>query len=293
MDIEFHEIANVFPLMAGRDFEELAKDISRFGLRHPITIFENKILDGRNRYRACLTVVVDPTFVQFEGDWDEAIQFVKSENLARRHLTPSQLGMCGARLANLRHGGDRMSKVPRGTLLEPSITLDEAAEMLGTSRGSVARGKRVLSRGTPELVRAVDQGEVTVTTAASLANLPPDQQVQAVVGGPGAVRAVLKDHRDGLIHDEVTSLVEEVMADAPEQRVVRSGLASAKDQRHALDNAISALRGLALGLSQISSIHPDITAQEARTWASQYNQATRLISPVFSLLKKRIDGPQV
>ena len=44
---EFHEIADLFPLMEGKGYEELKADIAEHGVREPITLWEDKILDGR------------------------------------------------------------------------------------------------------------------------------------------------------------------------------------------------------------------------------------------------------
>lgn len=57
---EFHPLANVFPLMEGVDFDELVESIKASGQLEPIIMFEGKILDGRNRARACKSAGVTP-----------------------------------------------------------------------------------------------------------------------------------------------------------------------------------------------------------------------------------------
>jgi ParB-like chromosome segregation protein Spo0J len=87
----FHELATVFPLLEGGEYTALIDDIRTHGLLEPITLFEGKILDGRNRYRACLAAGVEPRFREILfGDYAEAAACVISANIHRRHLTAEQ-----------------------------------------------------------------------------------------------------------------------------------------------------------------------------------------------------------
>ena len=74
--------------MQGAEFDELVADIKKNGLVEPIVLLEDKILDGRNRYRACIAARVDPTFRPFTGD--DPAAYVTSANVRRRHLTAEQ-----------------------------------------------------------------------------------------------------------------------------------------------------------------------------------------------------------
>ena len=84
----FHPIANIFPLLQGEEFDALVDDIARNGLAQPIIKYQGQILDGRNRYRACLKSRVTPIFAEFTGD--DPVTFVISANLHRRHLTQAE-----------------------------------------------------------------------------------------------------------------------------------------------------------------------------------------------------------
>ena len=97
--MKFHEIADLFPLIDGDEFQLLCDDIKKEGLNHPVMLLDDKILDGRNRYRACIEVGIEPRYEKFEGE--DPLAFVLSENLRRRHLTPSQRAALAAEVANM------------------------------------------------------------------------------------------------------------------------------------------------------------------------------------------------
>ena len=100
--VDFHPLANIFPLIEGKEYAELVEDIRQHGLHEPIVLFEDAILDGRNRYRACLDAGETPEFLEYDGD--DPIGYVISLNLRRRHLNESQRSMVAAKLATLRVG---------------------------------------------------------------------------------------------------------------------------------------------------------------------------------------------
>jgi hypothetical protein len=100
--LTFHPLADVLPLIEGAEFGRLVADIAEHGLLNPITVHDGKILDGRNRQRACHAAGVEPRYVEFDGK--DPAAFVLSQNLARRHLGPSERAMVAARMANLRWG---------------------------------------------------------------------------------------------------------------------------------------------------------------------------------------------
>src|SRR5262245_49618252 len=92
-ELQFHPLADLFPLMEGEEFKELVGDIEAHGQREPIVVHEGMILDGRNRYRACREIGLTPWTTSFEivaSTNDSAEAYAISANIRRRHLTAVQ-----------------------------------------------------------------------------------------------------------------------------------------------------------------------------------------------------------
>ncbi len=60
--MEFHDVCSVFPMMSDEEYQSLLDDIRANGLREPIWTYQGKIIDGRNRYRACMELGIDPQY---------------------------------------------------------------------------------------------------------------------------------------------------------------------------------------------------------------------------------------
>ena len=190
--MEFHEYAGIFPLLEGREFSELCADIKANGQREPIWIYEGKVLDGRNRFRACEAVGVVPRTAAYTGD--DALAFVISLNLHRRHMTESQRGMAAARIANLTKS-DAANMGHGATANLQSHTRAGAADMLSVSERTVNTARKVITEGAPELVRAVESGRVSVSAAADVATLPKEEQTVIVAKGEKEILEAAKQIR--------------------------------------------------------------------------------------------------
>jgi N6-adenosine-specific RNA methylase IME4 len=98
---------------------------------------------------------------------------VLSLNLHRRHLDESQRAMVAARLANLKDG-------QRTASIEAAASQGRVAKLLNVSRSGVQRAREVIDKGAPELIQAVDRGDIAVSVAAGLATASEAIQRQAV-----------------------------------------------------------------------------------------------------------------
>src|SRR5215470_15601091 len=93
-ELEYHPYADVFPLTEGKEFDDLVNDIKKQGLISPIVLYQGKILDGRNRYRAMLQLGFPRKRIlkhcTERGDIENALNFVIGAIIRRRHLTTEQ-----------------------------------------------------------------------------------------------------------------------------------------------------------------------------------------------------------
>jgi hypothetical protein len=189
--LQFHPLANIFPMMTDEEVNDLGDDMLKHSQREPIWVHEGKVIDGRNRYSACVLKGIEPRIVEYPGI--DPLGFVISMNLKRRHLDASQRAMVLAGIANLPKG----SHPPIGG---SSATQVAAAKIMNVSVRSGQRARYVKAHGDPGLIRAVEQGEVKVSAAEAFAkDVPLQDQARLIVesGSPlSAVKAAVKAKAD-------------------------------------------------------------------------------------------------
>lgn len=165
--------------MEGKPFTELVEDIKRHGLQSPISILpDGRLIDGRNRLRACKEAGVKTAFVEVNPE--DPVAFAVSANKHRRHLTSSQLAALA--VTSMREerekakerkaeGGRRSGATRRGE--DPKQVTDvhaegEAREVVAKRFGTNACYVQVaerLSEEAPDLLEQVKSGEKHIVQA--------------------------------------------------------------------------------------------------------------------------------
>ena len=140
----YHEICKWCPYKPDT-VVDIAKDMAENGYRHdrPIVVYEGQILDGRHRYEAALKTGTEFSVVEFEGSWMDAVKYVASENINRRHMSVAEKEYFYVEMANAvgvqSRGGDRgnqyQSGNPKSFGMAPSAK--EHADSLGVTRRTV------------------------------------------------------------------------------------------------------------------------------------------------------------
>jgi len=68
--MQIHKLCAELPEIEGEPFEQLKNDIQAKGLLHPIWVYEEKIIDGKNRYRALQELKIKPTYENGKNNRD-------------------------------------------------------------------------------------------------------------------------------------------------------------------------------------------------------------------------------
>lgn len=192
-EFEVHPLASIFPSMSDDQFADLVADIEQNGLIEKITLYQGKIIDGIHRYKALRKL--DRTIQWSDYTGDDPVRFVVSKNLRRRHLNESQRAMIAASICNLKEGtpiGSRGNSETR-SIDRVSISETQAGKMMKVGQATVTRAKKVRRKGAPEVIAAVENGELSVNAAAKIVDEPDKekqkQKVKAKKAAPRKAKA--------------------------------------------------------------------------------------------------------
>jgi ParB-like chromosome segregation protein Spo0J len=197
-ELGVHPTAEILPLMSDLEFEGLVASIAAHGQREPVVIDQDRIVDGRNRYRACRRLGIPVKIRRWDG-LGSLVAFIMDRNRERRHLSESQRALLAVRLkqafeeearVNMSRGGQGLAELPN------LRSRDQAAEVVKVSSRLVGSAAKVAKQGAPELVAAVGRDEVAVSAAADVVALDHDEQAALVARGPAAVRKKAKELRE-------------------------------------------------------------------------------------------------
>lgn len=224
--MEFHELSDLMPFRE-EQVDAIEMRMRKIGWKSGsvITTFEGKILDGRHRYKAAERVGIEPVYVEYVGEADlkTVANFVVLENCESRHLSLDEKYqlLCNMRKKDYwpkRHPGKNQSNTTT------RVASPEIAKILGVHTATVNRWdnvgrkdyvtinerNKVRETATPEVVDAMERGDITTKDAVALAELPLDEQVNALKS-PKSVRANTSGNDEWYTPAQYIELAREVM----------------------------------------------------------------------------------
>src|SRR6476469_423150 len=182
--LHMHPFAALFPLLDDAALTALADDIKQNGQLEPITLDAEgtTLIDGRNRYRACEMVKVDPVYQRLGKHFAEVdlIRYIISKNLNRRHLDVGQRAMIGLEAAEALEreakqrqregGGDRKSATAKsvppksGGANRSGEVAHQVAALMKIGHSAVSQAKKVKDTS-PRLAQDVRAGTLSLNDA--------------------------------------------------------------------------------------------------------------------------------
>ncbi|MGP8064523.1 MAG: ParB N-terminal domain-containing protein [Acidimicrobiales bacterium] len=172
-----HPLAALIPQMSDDEYAALQNDIEERGLIEPLLTYEDRILDGRHRYRACKALDIEPKTKVYRGD--DPVGHVIALNVKRRHLSASQLAFVGsdAEAAFARQAKQRMSEAgkssapgkpaSKGVATSPPVTgkaREQAAKVTGASPRYISDAKAI-EAAAPDIAQEVRKGSLNIPQA--------------------------------------------------------------------------------------------------------------------------------
>lgn len=182
---EVHPFADRFALVEGDEFDDLVESIRKHGNQQPIVLSHNRhvLIDGRNRYRACVKAGREPAARTLPADVTEMeiLDFIVAANVERRHLDAGQRAFlaleyetayaAAAKVTEITRKIDTPSNqhtangsATRADRPESNRSRERAAKATGASGRGVQRAK-ALQRDAPDIADQVRNGQLSLDAA--------------------------------------------------------------------------------------------------------------------------------
>lgn len=292
--LQAHPAAELFPLLSGDEYESFKADIEKNGLIEPIWLCEGKILDGRNRYRACTELGIEPKFQPYRGE--SPLAFVWSLNVERRHLSKSQHAAIGVEMLPLfqEEAEKRRNQAEGRPQGEKSVTrkveeqsgeaASQVAGIVGVDRSYIYDAKLVKEKD-PALFAEVKAGAVSVHKAKKLVNgatpphEPDDKKRKPLEVRLEEIRSLASEgyrasqiaEEIGLCEDRVRTLANQNDITLPDKTIRSHKI----NPRRIIETTVFGLEGNKIVFDTIRGGDWDITADEAKEWHASLGKSIK------------------
>jgi hypothetical protein len=198
------EFRDLIPPLSKEEYAGLESSLKEFGCHTAIITWDGIIIDGHNRFEICTKYGIE--FDELEWpftDRREARIWILDNQLSRRNISETVRMDLALLLksetqaqaqersgANLKRGGNS----PDGPKSDPRGKTDAIlAAKAGVGKTKLRDYEAVKETGTPELVKATQDGKLSVHAAAKAAKLlTPEEQIEAMKAAPGKIGEVVR-----------------------------------------------------------------------------------------------------
>ena len=186
-----NEFKNLIPTLSKEEFEQLEKNCITEGIRDPIVIWGNIIIDGHNRYEIATKHNLNYVTISKVFDTkDEVIDWMINNQLGRRNLSrETQSYLRGLQYEREKKKevfkGNQYTKSGEGQNVPQQNTAEKLAEQHGVNEKTIKRDAEyskavdtIVSNTAPEIKQAILNREIEMTKKETeqLSKLEPEKQ---------------------------------------------------------------------------------------------------------------------
>jgi len=172
------EFKKLIPPLTFDEFKQLEANILNEGIRDPLTIWGNVLLDGHNRYEIATKHDIPFTTVErfFDGELDAKIWMINNQ-FGRRNLSNYQRSVLALEMENVFSEKAKANLVLSGTnfgkgleistnpIIEKVDTRKELAKVASVSDNTIAKVKVIQQKATDTVKEQLATGELTINKA--------------------------------------------------------------------------------------------------------------------------------
>lgn len=220
MTIQINEELRTYidPLSAD-EYAALERSLLAEGCRDALVLWGDVLVDGHNRYALCTKHGIEFQTTQntrFKSMDDVRLWMIEN-HLGRRSVSDFQRGVLALRKKAILEQRQQERQAQQAESGQTDEAATQSAEPVAIpNRQALARAARVSSNtlgqiekiqkdAAPELVRAVQSGEISINAAAAVAALPVDKQVAAAAEGRKALKELARQAREAKAKVKVPS----------------------------------------------------------------------------------------
>ncbi len=181
----YHPVVELYPFDKDT-FVWLTADmrLNGYDVTHAIDLLDGLIVDGRHRYKAAEAAGIEPMYNHLPPGTD-AVAHACRANAMRRPLPIGARTLVAARQYETLKAEKFVP--PDGIKL-----IKHVAAEFRVANGSISIAQQIIRTGCPQLIAAINSGNIGIKTAARLTNLSQDEQRAALCGEAAAPPAPKK-----------------------------------------------------------------------------------------------------
>lgn len=172
---------DLIPPLSTDEYEQLEKNLLADGIREPLVVWGNALIDGHNRYRIALKHNLPFETVQKEfADEDEASIWIMQNQLGRRNLNDfvrvemaykcEDAVKAKAKEQQIRKSADSvLENLPEQ---KPMVSRNELGTMAGVSGKTYDHGVTVLKTAPQPVIEAAKKDEISINAAFEITKMP-------------------------------------------------------------------------------------------------------------------------